>query len=178
MTATAYDPTLDAILDGIIAAEGRTYTNHPADRGGPTKYGITLATLSAYWGEVATAQDVADLDEATARAIYRQNYITRPRFHDIPYPRVRALVVDCGVLHGPPRAARWLQAAVGADQDGVVGLKTLAAVEAAGPERAFEGLLAARLRFLGRLITDDRSQAVFAAGWLARVARFLKGDKE
>ena len=39
--------TDDDIIDGIIRREGSTYTNDPADPGGPTKYGITLATHHA-----------------------------------------------------------------------------------------------------------------------------------
>ena len=37
----------DRIIDGLIVAEGG-YVDHPADRGGPTKYGITRKTLAAW----------------------------------------------------------------------------------------------------------------------------------
>jgi len=42
--------------------------------------------------------------------------------------RLRALVVDAGVNHGVRRAAKWLQRAAGVEEDGIVGPRTLAAV--------------------------------------------------
>ena len=33
--------TVDQMIDDILRREGG-YVNHPADKGGPTKYGITL----------------------------------------------------------------------------------------------------------------------------------------
>lgn len=41
--------TVDEMIDAIIRREGG-YVNHPADRGGPTRYGITMATLSEELG--------------------------------------------------------------------------------------------------------------------------------
>jgi lysozyme family protein len=65
---------IDTILDEIIRREGG-YVNHPADRGGPTKYGITAQTLGR-WRKLdrpATATEVKALTETEARAIYRQH---------------------------------------------------------------------------------------------------------
>jgi lysozyme family protein len=81
---------------------------------------------------------------------------------------------------------RWLQEAAGVvAADGVIGPKTLEAVNDARKgrrRRPLEGrrrrplqavILAKRLVFLGELITRDPRQAVFAKGWMARVAEFL-----
>ena len=35
----------ETIIEHIIQVEGHAYTNNPADRGGPTKYGITQRTF-------------------------------------------------------------------------------------------------------------------------------------
>src|SRR5690606_13690489 len=68
---------IDTILDEIIRREGG-YVNHPADRGGPTNFGITAQTLGSWrkLGRPATAAEVQALKEPEARAIYRQQYIT------------------------------------------------------------------------------------------------------
>lgn len=49
--------TVEEIIEGIIHKEGG-YVNHPNDRGGPTKYGVTQKTLSRYYGYQASIEDV------------------------------------------------------------------------------------------------------------------------
>ncbi len=74
------------IISDILRREGDRYTNHPADRGGPTKYGITLLTLAAYRDAMnaggehpsATAADVERLTEVEARAIYSIVFLQQP----------------------------------------------------------------------------------------------------
>lgn len=166
--------TLRDVLDDILANEGSTYTDRPEDRGGPTKYGITQATLSAYRGRPCTALEVENLSEAEARAIYTQRYVRGPGFTKIIDDKLMALAVDCAVLHGQKRAVRWLQEIVGTTADGVLGPKTAEAINRGDAHRLYLKLIATRVRFLGRLITDDKRQAVFAAGWANRVARFLE----
>lgn len=76
-------------------------------------------------------------------------------------------MVDAGVHSGPRRAVEWLQTALGVSADGVLGPRTRAALMSADPVALYRRVLAARLRFLGRQITQDRRQAAFAAGWMA-----------
>jgi lysozyme family protein len=159
------------IIDDIIRREGSKYTNHPADRGGPTKYGITLETLRRATNPHATANDVASLTEQQARAIYADLYV-RP-FEWIDDEPLRELMVDCAVQHGVGRAVKFLQAAVGATVDGVAGEKTQAAYRFRPRVIVYRRVLAERIKFYGDIITHDPSQAVFAAGWMRRVAEFL-----
>lgn len=164
------------IIDEIIAREGG-FVDHPSDRGGPTNWGITQATLSEYRGRDVTVDDVRQLTRDEAREIYEITYINAPRFNQIHYQPLRDLVIDCGVNHGTRRAARWLQRAAGVGDDGVVGPITLRAVnERSDARELYRKVLATRARFFGRLITRDRAQAAFAAGWLDhRVAAFIEG---
>jgi lysozyme family protein len=62
--------TDDAILAAILRREGG-FVNHPADRGGPTHYGITQATLQAWRGRAVSEEDVRALSVEEAKAIYR-----------------------------------------------------------------------------------------------------------
>lgn len=161
------------LIDDILRREGG-FVDHPEDRGGPTKYGITQATLADWRGETVSAEDVRDLTEAEAREIYLRLYVRDPRFDRIQHPRLRHLVVDCGVHHGPARAARWLQRAAGVTADGAVGPITLQAVAQASGGELYRQVLARRTRVIGRLITRKPSQAAFAAGWAARTAELIE----
>ncbi len=166
---------IDTILGDIIRREGG-YVNHPADRGGPTKFGITAQTLGAWrkLGRAATAAEVQALTETEARAIYRQQYITAPGFEVITHPELLGLLVDSGVHSGPKRAVQWLQAALGVAADGIIGPKTRAALAAVDQGALYSKVLGQRMRYLGRLITNDPRQAAFAAGWANRMAEFVE----
>lgn len=124
--------TVEQVVDGIIEREGREYTNRAADRGGPTKFGITWKTLGAWrrLGRPATPEEVQALEEPEAREIYRFKYIDEPNFDDLQDERLRVIVVDAGVLHGPVSAIKMLQRAVGVTADGVIGPRTIEAASA------------------------------------------------
>ena len=66
---------IDAMLDDLLAREGG-YVDHPADRGGPTNWGITeaVARSASFMG------DVRDLTKGIAKEIYRSRYWQQPGF--------------------------------------------------------------------------------------------------
>ncbi len=172
--------SVERVLDAIVAAEGWPhYTEAPGDRGGPTKGGITLATLRGWLNPSATREDLQELELEHARAIYRRRFILDPGFLEISDELLRYQVVDAGVHSGPRRASRWLQQAVGGvTVDGRVGPKSLAAVNDADPHRLGIRFAVLRLRFLGELIERDRSQAKWADGWVTRATSFLDLEAE
>ena len=90
------------VIDEILRVEGAEYTNDPDDSGGPTKFGITQATLSEYRGASVTAEDVQELSEKEARVIYLQRYFDDPRLGLISSvsERIAAEVMDTGVNMG------------------------------------------------------------------------------
>lgn len=165
--------TTKEIIDGIIKREGG-YVNHPSDRGGPTKYGITLATLGAWRSRVVTAGDVASLGKEEARLIYQNEYLFRPRLEQINRMSVRVFALDSAVQHGPGRAIRWLQKIAGVPVDGILGPVSLQAINRLDSDVLYRKMVAERCRFYGRLITKDPTQAVFAAGWANRIAEFIE----
>jgi len=166
--------TIAAMLGQILRREGG-YVDHPADRGGPTNFGITQATLAAWRGGTVTAADVSTLTENEARSIYTKRYWHDPGFDRVPGEDLQALLFDAAVNHGPKQAVRLLQAAVGVEQDGVIGPDTLAAVPRMDQRRVAIRVIAARIRLFGRIISNDHSQAVFAAGWANRIAELIEG---
>ena len=60
-------------LNRLLKDEGG-YSNHPADPGGPTNFGITLKDYQLYINKNGTADDVRRLNVDQAKAIYRSKY--------------------------------------------------------------------------------------------------------
>lgn len=165
---------MEQIITGILEREGGDkYTNHPADRGGPTKWGITQKVWAKFTGLPVSEADMKAITEDEARAFYEVMYIEKPRFIEIHNHHLCELVIDAGVNHGVKQAARWIQVAAGVKKDGVIGPISLAAINAADPLRLFTAVLSSRIKLYGRLVTKNRSQALFAAGWNNRAAGFL-----
>lgn len=172
----------EEIIEGILRAEGG-YVNNPADRGGPTKWGITQQTLELWRGHYVSPEDVQHMEEWEARKIYRARYIEGPHFDALGDPNVRAAVVDCGVLHGPANATKMLQRCLGVKPDGILGPITLTAANARNGRNLAIRVRADQVAFIGRIITDNLTDndrdgipdnTEFAKGWLARVADRIK----
>ena len=70
--------TADQIIEGVLGKEGG-YVNNSADKGGPTRWGITQNTARAY----GYKGDMKDLPRETAKAIYTQQYWLEPKFDKI-----------------------------------------------------------------------------------------------
>lgn len=172
----------DLIIGAVLQREGG-YTDDPADRGGPTNFGITQATLAQWRGRPVSADDVRTMTEAEARTIYADLYLSRTGIGRIANDDVRAVVFDAAVNHGAKPAIRLLQRALGLHDDGVIGPVTLSAIPYLDGRRLAVRVLAERCRLYGRLISGNTTDAdrdgipdstEFAAGWLNRVAAQLE----
>ena len=155
----------DACMPFIFKAEGG-YADNPADPGGPTNFGITLATLRAYQGDPnLTADDVKKLTPAVAKEIYRTAYWNRMQCGALP-AGLDLEVFDFGVNSGPAESVKTLQRLVGVTQDGSVGPITLAAVRQFNVGDLIGRFAQARLAFYQSLNMPE-----FEQGWATRVAQ-------
>lgn len=166
---------LDALIDRLLDREGG-YVNHAADRGGPTKFGITQATLSAWRGTPVTAFQVQVLSTDEARAIYRDRYFIRPGFGAIEDPELQELVFDFAVNSGPGAAARALQTALrdmglykGAIDGGFGPLSQAALKACTNIPELYYRTKCERYELFLRFIGRDPAQSVFATGWSNRL---------
>jgi hypothetical protein len=153
----------DACMSYVFKAEGG-YSDTPGDLGGPTNFGITLATLESYEGKKLNADDVRSLTPEMAKEIYRTNYWNRMQCGSLP-DGLDLEVFDFGVNSGPSQSVKTLQGVVGVTQDGSIGPITLAAVGALNPRDVIARFTQARLIFYQGL-----NQPEFLKGWEARVA--------
>jgi lysozyme family protein len=129
---------VESLVEALIDREGG-FVDNPADKGGPTCFGITQAVARAN----GYAGPMRQLPRSEASAIYLRLYWRRPRFDEIARrsPRLAAELFDTGVNMGPAVAITFLQRALtalnrnGSDYpdltpDGRVGPATLAALDA------------------------------------------------
>lgn len=174
--------TIDQLIDDVIAREGG-YSDHPADRGGPTRWGVTQRVARAH----GYAGDMRVFPRSEAAAIYRRLYWLRPRFDHVAEraPALAAELFDTGVNMGPAVAARFLQRSLnglnrnGRDYpdmgvDGQIGAITLAALDAFLDTRGAAGervLLKAVEALQGEryiaLAESRPANEAFLYGWLA-----------
>lgn len=160
--------TFDELIGPLLDREGG-FVDHKSDRGGATNMGITQRVLSNW--QTARAKpyrDVRSLTRSEAAEIYRVLYWNAAKCDELP-EAVREIHFDAAVNHGPARANKLLQEAVGVTPDGVIGEQTMAAVAEMDARLLKARYLAARYAFYGDIINRDRSQLVFMAGWMNRM---------
>lgn len=161
------DATIVAL---ILGYEGVTFTNAAADRGGPTKFGITQAAWSAWIGHPATIAEMKAITQPQAEAFYRTTHV-RP-FDIVPDP-LRVQVIDYGVHRGVQASVKELQKVVGAHVDGWIGTETTQAVSLIGGAVVANNLLVgSRVAFYENLIARDPSQVKWRNGWRKRAMNF------
>jgi lysozyme family protein len=163
-----------SILAHILKSEGG-YVNHPNDRGGPTNKGITTGTYDTYRKvKGLPVQSVKDISDDEVQDIYYKSYWLKAHCDKLPFP-LSLLVFDMSVNSGPLRAIKMLQRILGLGQDGIVGAKTLAAIESIKDARgASQDYLEEREAFYRAIVVNDSSQGVFLKGWLSRLDKLRK----
>lgn len=173
---------VESLIEEVIGREGG-YSNHPADKGGATRWGVTEAVARAH----GYRGDMRAFPREEAVAVYRRLYWLRPGFDRIAghAPRIAAELFDTGVNMGPEVAAAFLQRALNALNrgasdyadirvDGRIGEGTVAALAGFVARRGRNGeavLLKAIEALQGerylRLAEQRPANEAFLYGWLA-----------
>lgn len=151
-------------FDQLLGNEGK-YSNHPADPGGETMWGITkvVARMAGYQGEMR------DLPLATAKDIYRR-YYWADWMANAEMPLCFELF-DAAVNCGTSTAAKLFQRSLGLTADCIIGPKTMAAASALSTTRLWVQFVATVLEYRASLPQRD-----FGRGWVNRsVANLRKG---
>lgn len=170
---------VDDIIDEIIRKEGG-YVNHKSDRGGPTNMGITMKTLSDYYGRKVTIDEVMNLSKDQAKEIYARRYFYGPRFDSLP-EGLQPIATDTGVLFGPRKAVMFMQTIVNqagfgpVDVDGLLGPISRERIKKAYDEMGpyfINAIVEERINYHEWRVESDPSQKVFLKGWINRAESF------
>ncbi|NEI52730.1 N-acetylmuramidase [Rhizobium leguminosarum] len=158
-----------ASLSRVLVSEGG-FVDHPKDPGGATFQGVTQRTYDAYRrGKGLKLRSVRSMTEGERDEIYRRQYWDAVQGDNLP-AGVDYVMFDGCTNSGPKQSIKWLQRALGSAYtgaiDGVIGLATLAALNAVDDVAALIGRICdRRLAFLRALDTWP----TFGKGWQGRV---------
>ena len=164
---------IDILAPFILSWEGG-YANDPDDPGGATNRGVTIGT----WRQVGYDKDgdgdidVDDLKKITVEDAV--NRVMKPHFWDrwkadqIKSQSVANIVVDWVWASGK-HGITEVQKILGVKVDGIVGPKTLGALNAQDPRALFDPIKRARLRFTDTFIKNRPTSEKYRKGWTRRL---------
>jgi lysozyme family protein len=173
---------VDNLIEDVIGREGG-YSNHPADKGGATRWGVTEAVARAH----GYRGSMRSYPREEAVAVYRRIYWLRPGFDRVAEhaPLVAAELFDTGVNMGPGVAVGFLQRALNALNRGAsdyadlavdrsIGGRTIEALRAfiarrgaAGEKVLLKAIEALQGERYMRLAEERPANEAFLYGWLA-----------
>lgn len=166
----------ESLRDAFGRARAKGVVKVKGDSGGATLCGITLRTFEEWRREHAGTNGLREAsEEELARLGYEEWLaILRTMFWDgckgdrIENQSVANMLVDWRWVNGKQgvRDAQWVLSLVA---DGIVGPKTLAALNASPASGVFARLKGARERSYRRIVERRPSQEKFLKGWLNRV---------
>ena len=158
----------------VLLKEEGGFVHDPRDPGGITNLGVTKKVWEAWVHHPVGEADMRALTPSAVAPLYRVQYWNAVS-GDAMHPAIAFCLFDFAVNSGVSRAARYLQAIVGAGQDGHIGPGTLAALD----KWITTNSVAA---FVRRYMNDRRAFykslptfGVFGKGWLARCDRIETG---
>lgn len=162
-----FSPAYEATL---LSEGGYLLHEVQGDRGGMTYAGISRKNWPNWRGWRQLDQDlIPDADEV--RGFYRANFWDRLRLSEVQDQNVASNLYDFAVNAGTSVAVKLAQIVVGTTPDGVVGPRTLEAINAADPKLFILKYALAKIARYRDIVARDRTQLKFINGWLDRTLR-------
>ena len=159
----------------ILSKEGG-YVNDKDDSGGATNFGITLATWRKVGYDknddgVINKEDIKLLTEDDFHRVFKKNYWDACKADQIKDQSVANLLVDFAYNSGVARVSKFIQKIVGVTADGIIGNKTINAINnyPRGQRQLFATLRQRRINYLNGIVIANPTQKKFYNGWMNRV---------
>ena len=158
-----YAPKLKSYEGGFV--------NDPRDSGGVTQSGVTLARFREEFGMDKTVTDLRNMTDAQWCQIMKKGYWDKCCADDIKNQSIAEIFVDWCVNSGLG-VIKKVQGIVGAKADGIVGPKTVAAINNRDARQLHYAIKAARAEYYAGCVKSKSSNIAFYDGWMNRLASF------
>ena len=151
----------------ILRWEGG-YINDQADLGKQTNKGVTLSTYRSVFGKNKTVSDLKKITYEQWEFIFKKFYWDKWKADDIKDQNVANILVDwiwCSGSYG----IKIPQRVLGVSVDGIVGSKTIAAINARDGRELFDTIKQERKDYIDRICHTRPQNKKFKKGWLNRI---------
>ncbi|MDE7420553.1 MAG: peptidoglycan domain protein [Muribaculaceae bacterium] len=156
----------------FVKAKARGIASDSGDRGGATMVGVTIGTYRDYCNRKGiqhpSVSTLSKLSYSEWLDILKTMFWDRWQADQIANQRVAELLVDWVWTSGN-YGIIIPQKLIGVKSDGIVGSKTLYAVNARNPAELFVTLKRERIAYTNRICLSRPANAKFRAGWLRRI---------
>ena len=172
------ESNFERAFENTIMIEGG-FSNHPKDKGGKTKYGVTNKTYKEAVRRGIVKKrllGVKGISKQDSKDIYKAMYWDELNLDKVEHFRIAEEIFDTGVNCGIRKAARIVQRALQAEgeqliRDGIIGPMTLRYINKYCKERPkafFKLLNALQGAYYVEIVERDPEQVVFLNGWAAK----------
>lgn len=148
------------------------FVNDASDLGGATNKGITIGTYTLYRKSKGlpkpTVSDLKRMKDAEWLEIFKTMYWDKFRADEIQSQSVANICVDWIWMSGAT-AIKRVQKVLGVKRDGVVGPKTMSAINSISPLPLFGMIKAERKRYYDEICRKRPANKKFLRGWMNRL---------
>lgn len=171
----------------VLGNEGG-FVNHPNDPGGSTNFGVSLRFLKASGMDInddgtIDEKDIKALTQETVTSIYKLHFWDPHHYGAINHQDIATKVFDLGVNIGSRTANVFLQRSANyclgqhlLKVDGVVGKKTIEAVNSCHSDTLMNMLCQEACIYYSALCAKNPDLKVFLKGWLIRANKRYGGE--
>ena len=163
-------------LQMVLFHEGTSFVDDPNDSGGATRYGISLRFYRSKIQSDATPDTIRNLTVNDAADIYHKYFWERAPFNEIVDQnlcnRAFDLAVNIGIAHAIGCLQKAVNGCIGSHLviDGMLGEKTLEAVNSIAVENLYHQLITQATHYYQEIVANHPQDAKFIDGWLNRLS--------
>ena len=167
---------------GLVLGKERGVLDDPDDRDGPgpTVDGVTQRTYDDYrTRHHLTTRSTLQMTPDERCELYYEGYWI-PMGGDAVHGGLALFAFDSAVHCGVTRTPRWLQNAIGAFADGLLGPQTMRLIRFCDRPATLKSMVGQRLQHYQEIVRKDATQKKWINGWINRLnlMRMLSEEHE